>query len=52
MEFEAGALYRSCETISLMDDGDVLVTRKKMNSGKSIVERQSGDVSYLCHKKK
>ena len=33
--------------LSLADDGDVLVKRKKMNAGKSVVEKHSEDLWSL-----
>ena len=40
-------LFEDTVWCNLADDGDVLVQRKKMNTGKSVVEKYAEDVWYL-----
>ena len=40
-------LFSEAVRLNLVDDGDVLVTKKKMNAGKSVVEKHSEDVWSL-----
>ena len=40
-------LFSEAVRLNLVDDGDVLVMRMKMNAGKSVVEKHSEDVWSL-----
>ena len=40
-------LFVEAVSLNLANDGDVLVTRKKMNAGKSVVEKHTEDVWLL-----
>ena len=40
-------LFLEAVRLNLVDDGDMLVTRKKMNPGKSVVKKHSEDVWSL-----
>ena len=40
-------LFSEAVRLNLADDGDVLVTRKKMNAGKAVVEKHCEDVRSL-----